>query len=379
MSGRILLFGATGYTGQLTAAAMLRRGLPVTVVSRSRERVATLAESLAQETGHLPPVDVADATDPRSVRSLLNSTSDVLVSTVGPFQRLGGPACEAVIDARATLIDSTGESAYIRRVFEQYGPRAVTTGARLLTAFGYDYVPGNLAGALALTQARNGGHIPARVEVGYFVLGAMGMSSGTRASAAGMVVERSHAFLGGRLRSERMAARTTTFDVEGQSLPGLTIGGTEQFTLPRLDPGIADVEVFLGWAGSRTAHASRSSAMVDALLRVPGSRRLARRIVLARGDATTGRGPDAARRARSRTLVVARVRDSAGAIIASVRLDGPTPYELTADLLTWAAQGCLAGGGQAVGALGPIDAFGLAATQAGCAALGLVARHDGVL
>lgn len=376
MSGRILLFGATGYTGRLTAEAMMRRGLPVTVVSRSPERVADLAASLANQVGRSPQTDVADAADPRSVRALLASASDVLVSTVGPFQRLGGPACEAAIDAGATLIDCTGESSFIRQVFEEYGPRATATGARLLTAFGYDYVPGNLAGALAIADAHNAGRTPVRLEIGYFVRGAMGMSSGTRASAAGMLVERGHAFIGGRLRSERMAARTTTFDVDGQSLPGLTIGGTEQFTLPRLAPGISDVEVFLGWAGPRTAQASRSAAAVDAVLRVPGSRALARRIVLARSDPTTGRGPDAARRSRSRTLVVARVRDADGRITGSVHLDGPSPYELTADLLTWAAETCVRTGTQGVGALGPIDAFGLAATEAGCAALGLVARHD---
>ena len=61
-------------------------------------------------------------------------------------------ACHAAVDAGAAYLDSTGEPPFIRRVFEHYGPRAAATGARLITAFGYDYVPGNTAGAAALEQ-----------------------------------------------------------------------------------------------------------------------------------------------------------------------------------------------------------------------------------
>ena len=52
---------------------------------------------------------------------------------------------EAAVDAGAVYLDSAGEPPFIRQVFEEFGPRAEHTGAVLLTAFGYDYVPGNLA------------------------------------------------------------------------------------------------------------------------------------------------------------------------------------------------------------------------------------------
>jgi len=373
MSGRVLLFGATGFTGRLAAVAMIQRGLPVVLVSRSAARCADLAAQVAGVGGEPPATACADATDAASVRRLIESPEDVLVTTVGPFLRLGGPACEAAIDAGATVIDSTGESAFIRRVFEVYGPRAQRTGARLLTAFGYDYVPGTLAGALALRAAEGAQRQPASVEVGYFVRGAMGMSSGTRASAAGMAVERSYAFRGGRLRSEAMGARTAAFDVDGQTLLGMSIGGSEQFTLPRLAPGITEVAVYLGWAGPRTAQVSRRARDLDRILSVPGARALARRIVARRAGEVTGVGPSEERRARSQTLVVARTTDATGAVLSSVQLIGPPPYELTGELLAWAAATCLERGTLGTGALGPIDAFGLAATEQGCAELGLVA------
>ena len=78
---------------------------------------------------------------------------DVLVSTVGPFARWGEPAVQAAIAAGAHYLDSTGEGSFIREVFERFGPGAQAAGCGLVTAFGYDWVPGNLAGALALRDA----------------------------------------------------------------------------------------------------------------------------------------------------------------------------------------------------------------------------------
>ena len=77
----------------------------------------------------------------------------MLVTTVGPFARWGAPAAAAATTAGAHYLDSTGEPAFIREVFERYGPAAEQAGIGMLTALGYDWVPGNLAGALALERA----------------------------------------------------------------------------------------------------------------------------------------------------------------------------------------------------------------------------------
>jgi len=70
--------------------------------------------------------------------------------------KVGRPAVAAAVDAGAVYLDSSGEPPFIREVFEEFGPRAERTGAVLLTAFGYDYVPGSLAGALAMQAAGPG-------------------------------------------------------------------------------------------------------------------------------------------------------------------------------------------------------------------------------
>ena len=109
----------------------------------------------------------------------------MLVSTVGPFTKWGEPAVRAAITGHAAAyIDSTGEPAFIRRVFQNHGPVAEQAGVPLLTAMGYDFVPGALAGALALEEA---GEDAVRVDVGYYALGmtTQSGSAGTRASLVG--------------------------------------------------------------------------------------------------------------------------------------------------------------------------------------------------
>ena len=198
MSGRIVLFGATGYTGRLTAEAMIARGDRPVLAGRNAERVAALSEQL----GGLETA-IADVAEPASVRALVES-GDALVATVGPFARWGDTAVEAAIDAGACYLDSTGEPAFIRRVFERFGKAAEQAGTGLVTAFGYDWVPGNLAGALALREA---GDTADRIDIGYFATGGGlgGFSGGTLSSLAGAMLEPSFVWRQG-VRTERAAA-----------------------------------------------------------------------------------------------------------------------------------------------------------------------------
>ena len=117
-TGRIILFGATGYTGRLVADALVKRGAKPVLAARSAE---TLTE-LAAELGGLETA-VADVSRPETVRVLVQQ-GDVLVSTVGPFLRWGGAALDAAINAGALYLDSTGEPPFIREVFGEIGKLA---------------------------------------------------------------------------------------------------------------------------------------------------------------------------------------------------------------------------------------------------------------
>jgi short subunit dehydrogenase-like uncharacterized protein len=358
---RVVLFGATGYTGRLTAEAMAAAGARPVLAGRDRARL----EALATRLGGLPVAE-ADTARPDSVRDLVGP-GDVLVTTVGPFLTRGEPAVRAAVDAGATYLDATGEPPFLRRVFEEHGPRA-TGRCALIPAFGYDFVPGNLAGALALAAA--GEPRVARVTVGYFVTGGGGFSSGTMASGAGLLLEPGFAWRGGELRRERLARRVRAFPIGGRDWLGVTYGGSEHLALPRIAPGLREVEVYLGWFGRRSRALQVFSAVGAPLARVPGARGLAR-AATGRLAGRTGQGPDADARRAGGSLIVAVASDAGGRELAQVRLRGPDPYTLTARLLTWGAQRAAASGVPGTGALGPVDAFGLDALQQGAAAAGL--------
>src|SRR5688500_17338274 len=139
MAGRIVVFGASGYTGSLIAERLAAGGAEPVLDGRDTPRLGGLAERL----GGLQ-VAKADALRQNSVVALVGK-GDVLVSTVGPFTRYGAVAVRAAIAAGAVYLDSTGEPTFIRRVFEQFGRAAERNGAALLTAQGFDWVPGALA------------------------------------------------------------------------------------------------------------------------------------------------------------------------------------------------------------------------------------------
>lgn len=363
-----MLLGATGFTGRLVADAMTRSGMAPVLCGRSQSALVELVADLAPHA----PVDAAptwrtaDATDPASVRALVSSPEDVLVSTVGPFSRLGRPAVEAAIDQGCAYVDSTGEPSFIRRLFEEDAPRAIRAGARLLPAFGYDYVPGNLAGALAIEEASTP---PARVEVGYFLRGPMVMSSGTRASAASIASERAFSYRAGRISEG--SSPVTSFDVDGHRRAALPVGGSEHFTLPRLAPGLSDVGVYLGWAGrwSRPVHSAGQALSVVHHLPVVG--RLTGAAMSRVGGTATGKGPTPDQRSSTVSIAVARALDGVGRELSHVQVEGPSPYDLTAELLAWAAAMVLTRNESGPGVLGPVDAFGLDELTRSCSLLGL--------
>ena len=144
---RILLLGATGYTGQRVLRELLARGQAPTWSGEPGPRCWPWPTAWRRSF----PVAEVEVTSTADLARLLEP-SDVVLSTVGPFMQLGMATVTAAAQAGAHYLDSAGEGSFVRRVFE-LDAVAAARGASVVPAFGYDYVPGNLAGALALTRA----------------------------------------------------------------------------------------------------------------------------------------------------------------------------------------------------------------------------------
>jgi short subunit dehydrogenase-like uncharacterized protein len=362
MPARIVLFGATGYTGRLTAERLVALGERPLLAGRSEERLESLAGSLGGLEWRR-----ADVYRRNSVFDLVEE-GDVLISTVGPFAKWGEPAVGAAIAARGTYLDSTGEPVFIRRVFQEWGASAARGGARLMTAMGYDFVPGALAGALALEEAVDAA---VRVDVGYYALGGgpESMSAGTKASLVGASLNEGHAFRDGRVVVARPAERVRDFRVKGRNRPAVSVGGAEHFTLPAAYPRLREVNVYLGWFASLARPMQAATLVGSAVARVPGIRG-ALQIAGERLVGLTG-SPEAGTTPGGLSWIAAEAFDSAGLPLAEVHLSGADGYAFTAAFLAWAARRASVEGVEGAGALGPVEAFGLEALQEGCEFAGL--------
>lgn len=357
----IVLFGATGYTGRLVADALVKEGAPPLLAARNEAAV----KKMAAELGGLDSA-VADVMKPHTLRALLDKDT-VLVSTVGPFLRWGSTAVEAAIDAGCVYIDSTGEPPFIREVFERRDGPAKASGAGLVTAFGYDFVPGNLAAALALERA---GEAAVKVSVGYFITGGGSMkdamSGGTAASVAGVLMAPAFAFRDGRVQTERSAKRVRSFEARDKKLTGMSVGCSEHLSLPRVHPSLREVDVYLGWFGP----ASRAMQGVSLLGSVPGVRAGSEKVTGRFVKGSTG-GPGLEARGKSGSLILAEAEDASGAVIGRVELRGVNGYTFTGAILAWGAMRAADQGLEGTGALGPVEAFGLRALEEGCKHAGL--------
>ena len=176
----LIVYGATGYTGRLVAAAVAARapaGLRWALAGRDRAKLARIRDEIAPDAEIL----VADAHDSDALEAMARRTRAV-VTTVGPYARYGTPLQVACAEAGTHAADLTGEPLWMRETIDLLHDRARTTGARLVHACGFDSVPSDL-GVLAVQEAatRRYGR-PCRRIVHAFGPMNGGVSGGTLAS-----------------------------------------------------------------------------------------------------------------------------------------------------------------------------------------------------
>jgi short subunit dehydrogenase-like uncharacterized protein len=183
----IVVYGATGFVGALTAAHLAEhapRGTRIALAGRSRERLTAVRKELPAA-GRDWPLLEADATDPASLAALARATH-VVVTTVGPYATYGLPLVEACAQAGTHYADLAGEVLFVREAIDRYDAIARGTGARIVHSCGYDSIPSDLAVLLLHEQAAADGAGGLRdVRLTATVRG--GVSGGTIASMRGQV------------------------------------------------------------------------------------------------------------------------------------------------------------------------------------------------
>jgi short subunit dehydrogenase-like uncharacterized protein len=190
----IVLFGATGFTGGLTAEYLARAAGAHTrwaLAGRNPAKLEAVRERLGG--GHADiALLTADVTDPESLRRVAASAK-VVITTVGPYIHYGEPLVAACAAAGTDYVDLTGEPEFVDLMWLRHHEQAQRTGARLVHCCGFDSIPHDLGVLYTVNQLPEG--VPLKIEG--FVRAGGTFSGGTYHSAVQIM---------GRLRQGRRVA-----------------------------------------------------------------------------------------------------------------------------------------------------------------------------
>ncbi len=202
----LVLVGATGFVGQLTAGHLAEHaptGLRVGLAGRSSQRLERVRSALPGS-GSAWPLITVDVLDEAAVADLTTRTR-VVASTVGPYLRYGLPLVSACAEAGTHYADLTGETLFVRRSIDAAHGVARASGARIVHSCGFDSVPADLGVGLtaALVAAEGAGELTSAVLRVLKLRG--GISGGTIDSLRQQVIETENDPAARRLAADRWA------------------------------------------------------------------------------------------------------------------------------------------------------------------------------
>jgi short subunit dehydrogenase-like uncharacterized protein len=152
MTGRefdIVVYGATGFVGKLTAEYLAsvsqRTGSKarIALAGRSPDKLAAVRATLGEAAKDWPILAV-DADKPSTLAEMAARTQ-VVVTTVGPYSKYGLPLVQACAAAGTDYADLTGEAMFVRQSIDDFHKQAVDTGARIVHACGFDSIPSDMS------------------------------------------------------------------------------------------------------------------------------------------------------------------------------------------------------------------------------------------
>ncbi|GAB2601512.1 saccharopine dehydrogenase family protein [Kribbella endophytica] len=228
----VVLLGATGFTGALTAAYLVKNapsGLKLALAGRNKSKLEKLRADLKA-----PDLDLlhADVEDPESLRAVAEATR-IVVTTVGPYIKYGEPLVAACAAAGTDYLDLTGESEFVDKMYVAYHAKAVETGARLIHCCGFDSIPYDLGVQFTVEQLPQ--RVPIKVDG---MIRAGGKPSGGTWETAITAFSRGKQNLDAHRARRRVEERLTDRSVKVSPARIRRLQGFWAVPLPTVDPQI---------------------------------------------------------------------------------------------------------------------------------------------
>ena len=153
----IVLYGATGFVGKLTAEYLAKAGgqARIALAGRAPAKLEAVRATLG-EAAQSWPILTVDASKPATLDEMAERTR-VGVTTVGPYSKCGLPLVQACAKAGTDYADLTGEAMFVRQSIDDFHKQAVDTKARIVHACGFDSVPSDLTVYELFRRAREDG------------------------------------------------------------------------------------------------------------------------------------------------------------------------------------------------------------------------------
>ncbi len=383
----IVVYGATGFVGVLTARYLAEHAPPGTRIALGGRSGAKL-EQTRTELGVDWPLLIADSQDRDAVLAMAESTR-VVATTVGPYFKYGKPLVEACAAAGTHYADLTGEVLFMRWAIDAADAAAQASGARIVHTCGFDSIPSDIGTLLLHEAARAGGHGDLG-ETSYVVKDMRGGASGGTIDSARTTVDAvkkdpasrriladPYALSPNRADdpepgSERDSMKPLRDDRLGGWLAPFVMGSVNTRVVRRSNAlqdhaygrGLRYRELMLTGGGplglAKAAGVAGGIAGALAGLATPGARQLLDRIL-----PDPGEGPDEAARERGFFEIDIHTTTSTGERLrCEIRVQGDPGYKATAVMLGESAL-CLALDDlpDAAGVLTPATAMGFRARR----------------
>ena len=137
----IVIYGATGFTGQLCVKYFQSLELDIkwAIAGRNLSKLENVASNFSTNVEIL----VADADDEKGLKDIC-SRSKVVLSTAGPFHRYGSKLVAICIENDTHYVDITGENFWVKGLIEKHHKEAARKGIRIIPSCGFDSIPSDI-------------------------------------------------------------------------------------------------------------------------------------------------------------------------------------------------------------------------------------------
>jgi len=150
---KVIIYGASGYTGKLVAESLAQRRIPFYFAGRNRDRldaaIAIVRERLGADAWKLDAEVVALDNSVEALLPLLRKCA-VVINVAGPFMQVAWPVVEAAFQAGCHYLDTTGEQDWTIAIAEKYGAQFAAAGKLLAPATSFMWTAGALAAEVVL-------------------------------------------------------------------------------------------------------------------------------------------------------------------------------------------------------------------------------------